>query len=122
MSPIKIKNSKGISLVLVILLMSIILAIGLGLSSIFLQEIKMTEEIGNSVVAFYGADTGIEEVLMNWRGGGLKDYIDRYLPPLSVHCRVDTYKSGIGGCTADNFCIKSVGDYQKIKRAIEITY
>ena len=56
-------NQKGISLLLVVLISSVILAIGLGISSVIIQQTKMMENIGYSVIAFYAADTGIEAAL-----------------------------------------------------------
>ncbi len=57
-----IKNSqKGISLVLTFFIMAIILAIVFGVSAILFSEIKIIRGMGNSVVAFYAADSGIEK-------------------------------------------------------------
>jgi len=57
------KKQKGISLLFIVLITSFILAIGLGLSALLIQEMKMMSEIGYSVIAFYAADTGIEHGL-----------------------------------------------------------
>ena len=46
-----------------VLISSVILAIGLGISAIIIQQTKMMENIGYSVIAFYAADTGIEAAL-----------------------------------------------------------
>jgi len=57
-----IKDSqKGISLVFTFFIMVIILAMVLGISIILISEIKMIRGMGNSVVAFYAADSGIEK-------------------------------------------------------------
>jgi len=59
-----IKNSqKGISLVLTFFIMMIILAITSGIGVILFSEIKIIRGMGNSVVAFYAADSGIEKTL-----------------------------------------------------------
>lgn len=54
---------KGVSLYLAIIIMAIILAIVLGLNTIFLGQIKMIRGMGYSVVALYAADTGVEKML-----------------------------------------------------------
>jgi len=57
-----IENSqKGISLILTFFIMTIILAIVLGVAAILVSEIKIIRAMGNSVVAFYAADSGIEK-------------------------------------------------------------
>lgn len=56
-------RKKGITLLLVIVILSAILSISLGIFSITLGEIKISGEIGNSFHAFYAADQGIERML-----------------------------------------------------------
>lgn len=114
-----IKFEKGVSLFLALIVMAILLAIALGLSHIIITQIRMAKGMGDSVVAFNAADTGIERALVN-----------RHNPtnlPLTTLPNGATYQvfvtaSGTGGCSAPNFCIKSVGSYRGVKRAIEITY
>lgn len=113
------KMQSGISLYLALMIMTILLAISFGISTIFIGQTKMMEEMGNSVIAFYAADTGIEQILL-----------DRDAPanipqtPLSngATYRVFVTSRGIGDCAALNYCIKSVGIYKEVRRAIEIQY
>ena len=108
------------------MIMTVLLAIALGLSSIFLGQAKMTQEMGYSVVAFYAADAGIERTLMNKESpGNISDYLD--LNNNGVQDDNDSFYSVIvtpsgGSCTASNYCIKSIGGYQETRRAIEIEY
>lgn len=113
-----IKKQKGISLVLVVLVVTVVLSIALGVSSILVTQVKILRNIGYSVVAFYAADTGIERVLLD-------------SPPANIQetelgngatFTVEVTEGGAGLCEADNYCIKSVGEYRNTKRAIEITY
>jgi len=62
-SPIKTQNSRGVALLFIVLITSLILAIGLGLTVLLIQGMRIMSEIGYSVVAFYAADNGIEEAL-----------------------------------------------------------
>jgi len=56
-------GEKGVSILLTSLIMSVVLAIGLGLSVILIQQTKMMAGIGYSVKAFFAAESGIEKVL-----------------------------------------------------------
>ncbi len=131
----KLKSQEGIALLFVILIMSVILTISLGISAVLIKQIKTAEEIGDSVVAFYAADSGIEKVLYDlYKSSPRASY-----PPgpcgdasfeAEVKCgaSVATDKCPLGSdkidptCDAPNFCLKSIGNYQKTKRAIETKY
>jgi len=58
-----IKKERGVVLLLSFFIMSLALSVVLGISTILLGGIKVMRELGNSVVSFYTADTGIEEIL-----------------------------------------------------------
>jgi len=113
-------NQKGISLLFVVLVMSVILTISLGISSILNKQTSVMREIGYSVVAFYAADSGIEEVLAE---SDPKD-LDGVEKPLTNGAKYEmTVKTGDEtGCDSPNYCIKSIGSYQGVKRAIEVMY
>lgn len=146
-----IENSqKGISLILTFFIMTIILAIVLGVGAILVSEIKIIRAMGNSVVAFYAADSGIEKTL----------YFERKKPPEGI-CNICTecLSPDCESCTTSgNDCdpmtcadcevsyytefngkkyeveaivvsraefettIKSFGDYKETTRAIELTF
>jgi len=65
----KLKNQKslstqsGVSLIISFFVMTIIVAVILAITTLLYNEIKMIRNIGNSVVAFYAADSGVEKVL-----------------------------------------------------------
>ncbi len=97
-------SEKGVSLYLSLVMMGILLSLALGLNSILLGQAKTTQEIGNSVFAFYAAETGIEKNLYNGsQGTGSLENGATYI--------VTTLAPGI----------KSVGTYQKTSRAIYIS-
>jgi len=81
------KNSqKGVTLIITFFILTIILAVVLSISIILYREIKIIRNIGNSVVSFYAADSGIEKTL----------YYDRKEKPLNV-------KSGVCAmCATEN--------------------
>jgi len=57
------KTEKGVSLIITFFIMLIILAVVLAITTILYSELKIIRNIGNSVVAFYAADSGAEKVL-----------------------------------------------------------
>lgn len=115
------KSEKGVSLYFAFMIMTILLAVALGISSILIGQIKMVREMGNSVIAFYAADAGIEEVLMD-RENPVSSCTEE--SPCYLENEANYYLDVVDGalCGAANFCIKSIGSYKETKRAIEISY
>lgn len=117
---LSIKRQSGVSLFLAIIILTVLLAIVLGLSTIFLGQMVMFREMGYSVIAFYAADAGIEKVL-NQRDNPLS--LNGYSATLDNGAKYSLSVLSSGpGCSAQNYCIKSIGTYQEVRRAIEITY
>lgn len=129
-----LKKQKGLSIVYIILITSFIFAIALGINSISYQQAKTMNELGYSTVAFFAADAGAERQLYNlykedpivtsFEEIFATDFPAGYLT--SVKCS-NTASDCLGIsidplCTADNFCVNSVGTYNEIKRAIELKY
>ncbi|MBI3631496.1 MAG: pilus assembly PilX N-terminal domain-containing protein [Candidatus Staskawiczbacteria bacterium] len=56
-------QEKGISLIIVFFILTIMLAIVLSIGVLLYSQVKVIRNIGNSVVAFYAADSGVEKVL-----------------------------------------------------------
>ncbi len=127
---------KGVSIYLALMIMSILLAIGLGISLIIVSQMKTIKGMGDSVVAFYAADTGIERALyepMPSFGGDVGDA--SYTVEVVCCCRgVGDCLFGVGECAgygleedldcvcnAFYLCYTSVGTYRGIRRAIEST-
>ncbi len=62
-------SQKGVSLVVVFLIMTIIIAVVLSISTVLFDEVKIISGIGNSIFSFYAVDTGIEKTLYFDRKG-----------------------------------------------------
>lgn len=137
---------KGIALYLTLILLTIILTIVLGLGTILISQMKTIRGIGYSVIALYAADTGVERVLKvaindplsiqpRYPAGMGVETLDNnagYVvevfccdrlansscyyeanscpPPLTVYST----------CKAPRYCVRSVGVFKNIKRAIEV--
>jgi hypothetical protein len=111
------KQEKGVSVLFAVSILSVILSIGLGASSVLISQIKTVREIGYSVAAFYAADNGIEEVLLMQTPSDIPE----------SQLNGSTYEVSVKDsenpeCDAVNFCIKSTGAYKGTRRAIEIKY
>lgn len=114
------KIQSGVSLYLALAIMAVLLSLALGISSIFLGQVKTAREMGRSVVAFYAADAGIENVLM--ARDNPADIPQTFLSNgAAYHAQV--VLGGVGACPVSlSFCIKSTGTYKEIRRAIEVAY
>ena len=58
-----LNTQRGVSVYLAIIIMVVVLSIGLGISTLSVDQIKTMKGMRYSVVAFYAADTGIEKEL-----------------------------------------------------------
>lgn len=114
----KIINQKGVSLLLTILIMAAILAISLGLFRLSVGEIKLTRDVSKSFIAYYAAEAGVEWAIYEERqGSGASDKSD---------CSVDLGNGSKYGIEVDRtggiITIKSIGCYEEIRRAIEVSF
>jgi hypothetical protein len=97
-------KEKGTALIITFFVMTIMLSIVLGIAAILFIEIKMIRGLGNSVVAFYAADSGIEKTLYYDRkvltGGRLRGLCD--IPNTCSDCQIrkfDGNDCGVDTCT-----------------------
>jgi len=61
-------SQKGsISIYLSVLFLSTLLVISSGIATLILNQIKMSNQIGHSVVSYYAAESGVERCLYNVR-------------------------------------------------------
>ena len=101
--------------------MGMVLSISLGISSILGRQTESLRNIGYSVTAFYAADTGIENVLNEEYPlvlHGYEETLDN-----GAQYNLTVRQGGSGNCPSDkNYCIRSVGTYETVKRGIEINY
>ena len=116
--------------------MSVILSIAMGVSGILIQQTRMVGEMGKSIVSFYAADSGVERELFDlYKAPYPQSDLSGFLSvnssndaSFNVAVECGATSDCLAGfeispdCSALNFCLKSVGSYQKTKRAIEIKY
>jgi len=114
-------NQKGISVYITIIILSILLAVSLGLSSIIVGGAKLSESLSFSVKAFHAADTGIEETLYNIFKRG--DCTTPVTGTCGTDCSYEVTITYTGGSCADaGTSIKSLGTYKTTKRKVEASY
>ena len=117
------KAQQGISIYFSILVVAVLLAIALGISTISVGQIRTIRDMSNSVLALYAADAGIEAVLYAHRG------MDVCLPPgdpsysgflgNGTAYEVECNTAG-PNCAGSYYCLESVGTYKDLQRAIEV--
>ncbi len=141
------KFQKGLSVYLAIVILAVILSIVFGLSAILLNQIKIMRGMGYSVTAFYAAETGIERALRDVVGteslgepvapgapgcSGDFSYCESLSNGAKYDVKIVCCKNGCGGfscpsgfdkdnsCYATAYCIRSLGEFKEVKRAIEV--
>lgn len=116
----KINSQEGTSLYFAILLIAILLAIVLAFGTLSFFQIKTIRGMGNSVVAFYAAETGIERELYEKNDLGSPPYSGDLGGGITYQVRI--LGPGEEGCPLDSsFCIDSVGTYQAVRRALRVS-
>ncbi len=124
-----IQTKKGASLFLVIMLGAVILAVVLGLVSLLVRQQVIVRQLNESVLAFCGADSGIERILYAVRKESYDTagcsptpcktpYPQVTDPVLTNGVVYETYVQEIDSQTK----LRSLGLYHQTRRAIEISY
>jgi hypothetical protein len=72
----KIKNERGVVLLLALLLIAAITATGVGFSLLIIGELKASSNIDNSIVAYYAAQNGVEHALLEVKDGRANSTLD----------------------------------------------
>jgi hypothetical protein len=112
-------NQKGVSVYITIIILSILLAVSLGLSSIIVGGAKLVESLDFSVKAFHAADTGIEQALYNIKNSACDDFTGT----CGTNCSYAVIITYTGtDCADTGTSIKSLGTYKTTKRKIEASY
>ncbi|MGC9031451.1 MAG: pilus assembly PilX N-terminal domain-containing protein [Minisyncoccia bacterium] len=115
------KDQKGVALYLVILLLTTVSVVSTFLINFSVSELKILQGIGNSVIAFFAADTGSERILFDLYKG---DYI-----PSKGECKYPEWQSfapnifySVCVSPTSTQTIWSTGFYNNTKRKIELNF
>lgn len=121
------QKEKGVVLYLTVIVMALLLAMVLGLGSIFIGQLNILRGVGNSVIALYAAEAGAEKILRDDKTG-----VD-----ISTDCAtagacigtipgnlLSTYEVIVaaagGGCGATTYCLKASGTFENSTRKISV--
>lgn len=119
-------TEKSFVLVTTLIFLSAFLALALVLAIIFESELVMGREVVYSTRAIYIADSGIEKVLSTRADpAGLRVPSGCECPsfcPLFGGRYCATIIPTGGGCLAENYCIKAIGEFGRIRRSIEVSF
>lgn len=117
-------NSKGAASIFVVMsILAAVLVIALGSSSVISTEKRMSLNSGDSVKAYYAAETGIEQAIY--------DHVKDDKEPSAFKCSTGSWTANsdsryclvITGSHATSIdAIQSVGEYKSTRRSIEISF
>lgn len=128
-------NQQGVAIYLTFWIMSLLLGIALGISSMLFSQIGLLRDIGESALAFAATDAGIEHVLyldivecgevegIENRVQCLKDAIPTGAQTLGNGATYELIveAEGEGRCPVGvNYCARSLGIYREARRAIRV--
>lgn len=121
-------SQKGVSLYYAVLIMSVSLAIALGLNTIIVKSFRTTQEVRKSPAALHAADTGIEYALyqISKADGEVGDVYSGSLDldnEAQFEVKIISSTSTPTGYECDSslmYCIYSTGRYQGSKRFIRV--
>lgn len=130
-------RQRGVAIFLAMIMLTLILSLALGVNTLLISQIKTMRDAGNSVIAFYAAESGIEWALKNidesdwrdWKTNPYRWFLDlnnNSNNDVGIDATYDVYTIDPGGanpgqCGADaDFCVKSVGVYKGTRRIIQI--
>lgn len=117
-------NKKGSALYFSLVILSLLIVIVFGLSSVMVVQIKNIKQSGDAVVALCAADSGAEKALYEI----FKNSIEIPYGPengflengASFQFSI-TKKSLDSSCSSEHYCINSIGIFRNARRAIKIT-
>lgn len=132
------QQQRGITLLLVIVILSAILSISIGVFNVIFGQILLSGEIGDSFRAFFAADQGVERMLWRDRNAGPigdqeEDSRNAGLTggslDLDACFAVRITKADISGTSEQLVTITSTGEYRcqgaarrVVRRGLEIQY
>jgi len=120
------KSQRGVSLYYAILIMSISLAVALGVNTIAVKSLQTSREIRKSPPALFGADTGIERALFdisnNNAGIGSSTTATLDLGSAgTVEYNYEIQGTFSDMCPDDSmYCIYSTGSYKGSQRTLKV--
>lgn len=122
-----IQQQGAISILLAVLLLAELSVIGLGIATLTVGQIKMSGQVGQSVVAYYAAEAGAEKCLYQARKGteGCASVGGQISGNLTGDLSEATYEAegnGEVGVYPTHGTITSIGQFESTNRKVELTW
>ncbi|MBU1137167.1 pilus assembly PilX N-terminal domain-containing protein [Patescibacteria group bacterium] len=113
----KIFFQKGaVAIILTVMTLNVLLIIGLGIGVLILQQVKLSIQSSESVVAFYAAEAGAERCLYEVRKNSAVS-----CPYTNIPLAFDSQAKYTTTYNASNM-ITSIGQYKGTSRKVELTW
>ena len=113
-------SKKGFTLYMIVIMITVLLAVVLGLSTSIIGGINLVITLGDSVRSFYAADAGVEKALYNISNGNCDsftgDFGSNYAGNYSVTIQY------LNTCTSGGTVVVSTGRYNNATKRIEASY
>ena len=139
-----LKTQRGVSLYIAFMIMTVLLGISLGASTLLFSQIGVLKGMGHSVLAFYAVDTGVEIALLADKEAGCSIIVNINARMVCLNTEFQSMgadpqnirlltngsgynlvaaKTGTPGCPTGQgfiYCIKVNGFYQEARRTVRI--
>jgi len=106
------KLQKSVSLYLIIIIVSVLLAVSLNLATLIVGGAKILKGGDNSVKAYYAADTGIEKALYNAKNSSCGNISNETVGGDSNYVYSVTITYTGSDCTVTGTTIQSIGEFK----------
>jgi hypothetical protein len=131
----KNNSQKGSAIFFAVIAMAVILAIAFGVNTLVFRGFRSTQGDGNSIIAFYAAEAGIDHLLFFDKdtpcSGVVPGCLDTFPSGAftlsnGATYQVAVYASGTVNCPdppagkAVLYCVQSTGTFEGVSRKIEI--
>jgi len=123
MKSVKFRQQGAISIFLAVLLLSELLIIGLGISFLSIQQLKMSGQVGQSVVSYYAAEAGAEKCyyqVRNLTGQGCDD-TGQISENVGSGDYQASYQAEFSG-THEAGTVVSIGQFGETSRKVDLTW
>lgn len=127
MKIISIKNKRASAIMLVLFILSGIMIIVFGGSSVIISGLKMSSVQSQSTLAYFTAEAGAERLLYEFRKTPLFSTLGSSTPPVQENI-FGTYSVPEAGEYIVNYnsynplIFTSIGSYQRTRRSVEVTF
>ena len=115
-----ISQQGAISILLAVLLLAELSVIGLGIAALTIKQIRMSGQVGQSVVAYYAAEAGAEKCLYQVRKSTEEGCDDT--GQISETVGSGDYQASYIADYNGSDTITSIGQFESTNRKVELTW